>query len=306
MATRARAALALKEHARHPQVLEALAARLADDKEFWWVQEAAAQTLGAHGGQRACELLRKSASTPHALPRTEVAEALGACRDRDTTRLLVRMLEGDRSYHVAAAAARSLGQMEDPRAERALVRALSVSSWEDLVAKGALQGLAATRNPVVLGVISKAMRPPHSLNVREAAMGAVASLARGPHVTDSERDHLRRELERILHHELERIQWTAVAALETLGEPGASGALESLAVRAYDGDLQRKARRVAHALRTSPRRGAVPNDVAQDLRELVDKNRELRDRLAELERRLETLLDSRDPKKSDDDAQQGE
>ncbi len=92
-----------------------LASRLLDEDP--WTRVFAARALGRSGEETAAKALASRLSDPHAAVRAETVAALAALKRAD---MLPPSLTRDRSFHVRAAGARALGELDSPSAVEGL------------------------------------------------------------------------------------------------------------------------------------------------------------------------------------------
>src|SRR6185295_17635994 len=104
-----------------PPATKALAASVADEKEFWGVRAEAAAALGNLRSDEAFAALSAGTSAKHAKVRRAVVHALGAFKTAKAAELLKRAALRDASYLVEAEAARALGATKQPAAFDTLV-----------------------------------------------------------------------------------------------------------------------------------------------------------------------------------------
>ena len=249
--------------------LEALAAALGRAKEAWMVKSEVARALGKLRGDAAFEALKKCAHDRHPKVRRAVAEALGAFRTPAAARLLGELAKSDKSYLVAADAARSLGRTRQPGVLKQLVATLGKKSWADAERAGALDGMAHLRDEAALPAILKSSLYGVPTRGRRAAVHALASL--------SDSRETRHHLEDLLDDKDPHFRIAVIDALVQLGDTKARGALRRALDRELDGRVMRRLR---EALRDIGEAGA------QDRKRLGDDLETLRTELSDLKQRL--------------------
>lgn len=148
--------------------LAALGRSLKNEKEFWAVRVECAKTLSFYASLEAREVLLSAVSVKHAKVRRSVMSGLGGYRDLEVAQTLARVAADDPSYLVIAEALRSLGRTKQLSvAQKALEKALSTTSWADVVASAAVDGLGSLRNEAA------------SLRLEELTQYGVAPRVRG-------------------------------------------------------------------------------------------------------------------------------
>ena len=263
-----------------PAAVKALGTALNNDG-FWYVQVAAARGLGVAQGSAAREALVAALSHPQSRVRTAAATALGRFQgDEAVVAPLLKTLNRDRSYTAAGAAAAALGRAGATRTLPDLLKAAQRPSHREVVAAGALRGLAALRDPAQLGAILEHARPGREQRVRAVALGAAATLARatGP----EQRDEVRRTAERSLRDPLYFVRRGAIRALEDLGDAAAIPALRAAIDRDVEGAVRYESRVAIDGIRRGLTDAKEMGQLRDDVEELRRANRELRERLDRL------------------------
>jgi aminopeptidase N len=256
-----------------PVSVRALGEALGLRKEAWMVRAEAARALGRTRGEAAFEALKKAAKERHPKVRRAVAEALGAFRTPEAANVLRGLARGDRSYLVAADAARSLGRTRQPGVMKDLLAVIDRPSWADCQRAGALDGLSQLRDEQALPHVLARSRYGIPTRGRRAAVAALASL--------SDSKQTRQELEDLLDDADPHFRISVVDALAHLGDTKARGALRRALERELDG---RVARRLREALRDIGDSGSIERKrLGDDVETLRGELRELKTRLARLE-----------------------
>jgi aminopeptidase N len=261
--------------------VEALGKALVDEAQPWMVRAEAARALGKIRGDDALAHLLSAADTEHPKVRRSVAGALGNFRVGRAAKVLGRLAKKDISYLVQAESARALGKTRHKNAAKTLVPLLDRSSWADVTRAGALEGLAALRDDEQLDTIARFTRYGVPVRGRRAAISAMARLS------DSRRT--REQLEDMLEDSDPHLRIDVIAALESLGDPKARGALNRGLARELDG---RVVRRTREALR------ALGGSAATEQKRLSDELDTVRGELSELKVRLSKLEGDQPEKKT--------
>ncbi|MEO6953819.1 MAG: M1 family aminopeptidase [Polyangia bacterium] len=283
---RLRAARALGKQAAHTSRAALVSAMQTDS--FWATRAEAAKALGELRGLASRDALctqlplEESAKVRRAIVRAlaRFRHDLGAA----STVALV-LTEGDPSYLVEAEAATTLGKLRVPESFERLAAVIDRPSHRDVLSAAALAGLAALRDERGLPLALDRSRYGAPASARSAAISAAATLG-AEHA--SRRRATREDLEELALDDPDfRARMAAVEGLGTLGDPEAAGTLDRVAAVDLDGRVKRHAREVQRDLAD----GRGPADQVKALRDRTDaleKSRdELRDRLANLEARLE-------------------
>ena len=278
---RVQAIRALSRRQDAPTVV-ALGAALADEAQPWMVRAHAARALGRIRGDAALQSLLDSVETEQPKVRRAVAGALGSFRVGRAAKALGRLAKKDISYLVQAEAARALGKTRHKNAAKTLLPLIERSSWADVTRAGVLDGLASLRDDEHLETITRFTRYGVPVRGRRAAISAMAR------VSDTRKT--RQELEDLLEDSDPHLRIDVIAALESLGDPKARGALNRALARELDG---RVVRRTREALR------ALGGNASTEQKRLSDELDTVRGELSELKVRLSKLEGDPSVKKKD-------
>ncbi len=260
-----------------PVTLEALEARLMDEKEFWGVRAAAAEAIATLKSREAQATLIAATKVKHSKVRRAVAAGLGGFKNAASIDALRPLALSDESYLVVAESARALGRTRQAGAYDVLVDLLDRPSWADLVQSAAVTGLAGLKDERALHLLLAKTRYGHPMRTRRAA---VASLPKLVH------DRRGREiLEDLVGDRELDVRLAAVQALLDLGDPRARGALHAQIDVELDARVKRRIREVLRDL---------GGETKRSLEHLKEDFEKLRDELLELRRAVKKL----DPKKS--------
>lgn len=264
-----------------PTAVEALAAALTRDP-FWAAQAAAATALGATRTPAARDALLTAMRHKSSRVRTAVASALGAWReDEEVAATLAAAVTAETSYAAAGAAATSLGRLRTPGAAEVLRQAARTESYRDIIAIGAVNGLAALRDPAEVPVILAEARPPRRARLRGAALEAAARLAR--ELPEEHRHAVREAAEAGLLDPLYFVRRGATVALQALGDARAIPALSAVEEHDVEGAIRYGARVAIHYLSQGRSREEELNSLKDEVESLRRDGQETRDRLRKLE-----------------------
>jgi aminopeptidase N len=261
-----------------PPTVRALARALGTEAEAWMVRFEAARALGRIRSEAALEALIAATRAKHPKVRRAVASALGRFSKPAAARALTGLARRDRSYLVAADAARALGRTKQPGARKQLLAVLDAPSWADSRRAGALDGLAGLRDEDAVPAVIERTRYGIPSRGRRAAVLALAAL--------SSSRRAREHLETLLDDQDPHFRNAVVDAIATLGDPRARGALRSALDRELDG---RVARRIREVLRD------IGDSGSADRKRLGDELETLRGELAELRGRIASVEAKRPP-----------
>ncbi|MBI5498379.1 MAG: HEAT repeat domain-containing protein [Deltaproteobacteria bacterium] len=277
---RVRAAWALQDMPSRA-TLDALEAALKEDA-FWGVQADVAGVLGEMRGERALRILLGAlTSVKHPKARRAVARALGNWQHPDAARALEEKLRlGDDSYFVEADAATALGRTRDPGAAAVLREILRArDSWLDVVRAGCVAGLGETRDITQYEVVRGQAEYGHAVNVRIAAVAAMARLGQGRPLASQ----VVSDLDRLTEDRDFRVTMAILGAAEALQDSAAVPVVERLQRQGPDGRIRRRAEEVARALKAGRDGQGAVESLRTELDKLRDEQRILRDRVTALE-----------------------
>jgi len=280
--------------------LEALVTALNNDA-FWGVRVAAASALGKKGNEKALTALIRALEEldpkEYSRVRVAVAGALGRFQapqqadlaQRAAQSLRALLEQGDISYRVEAAAAESLGKTRTSGSVDALAKLIERPSWMNVVQRGIFNGLAATGEDRVVDIIAGYLNDASNYpTLRRAAAGGFVGVGRNRHLYSEE---ARQRAVTSLLSAVEHDTWTPVRsvsamALMALSEKRAIDVLERVASQELDSGAQRQMRAAAHVLRSGDKSEEQLRQLRQDLDEIREENRKLKEHLGSLEARV--------------------
>ncbi len=155
----------------------ALLERQARVERFWAAGAEFIRALGVIGTDASFASVKRLLSVKHPKLRRAAVEALARFSRPEAAALAAAYARRDPSIHVEAAAHRTLGQKRDPRYKGLLLSGLKKRSYRQVISAGALEGLAATKDPGLLDTFRKASLPPNRFGTRLQAMRALADYA---------------------------------------------------------------------------------------------------------------------------------
>ncbi len=255
-----------------PPTIEALAARLLDDGEFWGVRVESAEALGKLRAREAFEVLVRARDVAHPKVRRGVVDALGRFRTTAAVEALKPKALRDDSYLVEAEAARALGKTRQTAAFEVLLDVMGRTSWADVIASGAIDGLAALRDDRALPHLFSRTRYGHATRVRRAAALAIPKLA-----TDR---RAREHLEDLLDDSDPILRMDVVRALADLGDARSRAPLRARGEVDLDARVRRRIREVVRDLGGERK---INEELKDTVERLENEQRDLRARLAKLE-----------------------
>ncbi|MBI3552787.1 MAG: HEAT repeat domain-containing protein [Elusimicrobia bacterium] len=154
-----------------------LLAKAVRTERFWGAACEMAAALGSIRSELAFKRLTELVAIRQPKVRRAVLEALARHARPQSAALIAKLARRDPSARVEAEACRQLGWLDGKRRQGLLRKALSKASWRDMVAAGALGGLAARRDKGALELLKRMSRAPHAFGVRAEAMRHLADYA---------------------------------------------------------------------------------------------------------------------------------
>jgi aminopeptidase N len=255
-----------------PPTIQSLSARLFDDAELWMVRVECADALGRIRAREAFDTLVKARDVAHPKVRRGVVEALGRYRTTAAVEALKPKALRDESYLVEAEAARALGKTRQSAAYEVLLDVMARPSWADVIASGAIDGLAALRDDRALPHLYSRTRYGHPSRIRRAAAVAIPKLA-----TDR---RAREHLEDLLDDVDPIVRLDVVRALADLGDARSRSALRARSEIELDARVRRRIRETVRDLGGERKQN---EELKEAVERLENEQRDLRARLAKLE-----------------------
>lgn len=258
------------------QNTDALAEVLAADAP-WMVQAEAARALGKIGSKPALAALCAAGDLPHPKARRAVREAIGKFSGADPGSWLAAALEkGDASVLVEAETAKSLGATRWPAAFEALTAALNRDSWNETVRVGVLDGLALLGDPRGIDVAAQYLPARFATLLRCAAIRCLCQFVGEPH----------RALDALRPWAADtsfRFAFNLASSLGQIGDHRAAALLQTVAAKAVDGRVKKRANESLAALRGGLGAGKQVDGLRGDVDWLRGQLREMGDRLDQAE-----------------------
>jgi aminopeptidase N len=189
---------------------------------FWGVRLEATRSLAGFKTEASRAALVEALKDKNSRIRQAALQGLAELKDPSLADLYIATMKLDPSYFAVAGAARALGHAGAKTAYEALVELLKRDSWQDVIRVGAIQGLAALKDPRALDIGLKYAAPGNKPNVRAAAFELLAEIGKSS-------DRALGALTDALKDGSPVILQSAIRALAQLGDPRAIPALEELA-----------------------------------------------------------------------------
>ncbi len=223
-----------------PASTRVLARCLAEDpSEAVRIEVAAA--LGKHRSDAARYALLGAFATPDPSWRVRRAagKALGVGAPESLVERFEDLLGAEPSHRARCGLLRGLGQIKHAEARAALFGYLDLESPRHCVAAAAVSALAAQEDAEVVDELEIRARAGHPRQVRTAAIGGMARVARAEGIEAAVKRRVRKALEGYLSDPNYHVRGSAVAGLARIASKRSKGALE----RAHGGELYALLRR---------------------------------------------------------------
>ncbi len=259
-----------------PATLAALTARLEDEGEAWMVRAECADALGKLRTKEAFAALARNAGTLHPKVRRAVIGALGRFKTAEAFEAIKPHALSDASYLVEGEAARALGKTRQAAAFETLVEVVDRPSWADVVAAGAVDGLAALRDERALEHMQIWTRYGRPTRVRRAAIMAIPKLS-------TERK-AREHIEDLMDDPDPHLRIDVARALGELGDVKSRTVLRERLEVDLDARVRRRLREVLRDLGHDAKK--LGDQMKDDFEKMQTEQAALRARMALLEARL--------------------
>ncbi|NER84870.1 MAG: aminopeptidase, partial [Leptolyngbya sp. SIO1D8] len=263
------------------------------NEPFWGVRAEVAVQLADLKLDQATEALLKGLQDSHPKVRRAVVTALNKVKTSESYRALAELVkQGDASYYVEAAAARSLGKigasqlsgLPDAAETLTLLETLlrERAGWNEVVRSGALGGVSQFKtSEAALCLILQYTEPGVPSMLRLGAVRALGEVSTGQNKPNI--DRILERLEAISREPQFLTQMTVIAALGMMEDVGAVRVLQGIADHIDDGRVRRRAEEAMQKVSKAIEKDEAVAKLQQDLEELKKANQEMKSRLEELE-----------------------
>jgi aminopeptidase N len=188
---------------------------------FWAVRLEAVKSLAEYKNDASRAGLVEAVKDKDSKVRRAAITGLAAFKDKRLAELFTNIINSDPSYYAVAEAAKALGQTGAPGAFDTLTALLKQDSWQETIRGGALNGLAALKDPSALEIGLKYAAPGNRASLRGTAFLMLANIGKG-------NDQVLKTLTDALKEPAPQILFSAVQSIGVLGDPRAAPALEEL------------------------------------------------------------------------------
>ena len=256
--------------------------------------------MGREGGRTVAESLRKihndnamealieSTNQTDARVRLEVLKDIGKYFHPRAKEALIASLKNEKNPRIIAQAVKGLGPYHDPAVKELIDKYLSVDSYHNIIADGAVEAIHQQDDPSYIAkLLEKIKDNPDAFSnyTFQSALEALAYIDRN----EKNRDQVRDFLCSYLPGRRDTYKAPAIRALGTLEDPKAIAILETFSTATKDTSLQKESEWAINNLRWNNK----PHDNLKDLRaEVIDlqkSNRELKKELEDLKSKVKAL-----------------
>lgn len=286
------------------KAVEALKTALNNDP-FYGVRVEAAEALRKIHTDDSLEALFASQEQNDARVRRAVIEQLGRFYRESVFDALTVALTSEKNPDIVREVLRAVPAFDREEVNEILRDHLERDSFHQIVATAAVEGMRATADPshvdAILNVLiqRKNQWPGRNLDNVYRALGYL-----GNFLEQEEKAPVRQFLADQVNDPRDRVQRAAIHGLGLLGDPRAVPLLETFAAAAEDQPTQRAAEEAIRKLRSEKPVAVELGDLRSEVMELQKSNREFKDLMEELKKKLEALQgqeESRERKESSPD-----
>lgn len=162
-----------------------LGALLNDNETFWGLAVECARALGSLKAPAAIEELLKGTANRDSRVRRMAVASLGNSQDRRCFQELKRIFEEDTNVYVRGSAIEGIGKIDEPGSRELLLKALTETSQNDVVASSALTGISNSKSQDLIDILLQCAFPPTNDTLRIAATSSLWPFTKIPRVRDA-------------------------------------------------------------------------------------------------------------------------
>jgi aminopeptidase N len=257
-------------------------------------QEAVSALRGIHT-RAALEALLASTNQPDARVRVRVVDAIGAFYDEKSFAAHDAVLQREKNPEILSESIQALAASPNKNATERLLAYVNTNSFHQRVASRAITALRARRDasvtPALIDLVKKRWDELPT-SVLASALETVATLGADD---ESHRDAAREFLIAHVNEPRERIQLAAIRGLGTLRDEKAIAVLETFANAAKETPTRTPSELAINAIRSGRRPGNEAQALRTEVMDLKKENRELRDELKTLSKKVDAMQQSPKP-----------
>ncbi len=262
-------------------------------ERFWGVQAEIAKALKETGGDVARDALLAGLQFENHKARRACVQALDSFHGDATVIEAVRpmVINGDPSYRVESAAIETFAALEPGDGLYVLKQVLVRDSRNEVIRNAALRGLGKLRDPEVVPLLAEWTRPDKPRRCRSSAIRALAGVTKRTHIDEATILNIVDTLAAALGDTGRRVRGAAAGALGSISEPALARstlpALEAIAANDPESRVRRAAENTIKTIQEGKPAQVQMADLRDDLKEALEANEDLAERLE----KLESLMD---------------
>ncbi|MCU0914071.1 MAG: HEAT repeat domain-containing protein [Planctomycetes bacterium] len=258
-----------------------------NEDSFWGVRITAADALQDIHTDEAFTALVASRSQTDARVRLRMVASIGRFYRPETLETIERILENEKNPEIVAAAVESLGRYHTAEGHALIIRYLKSESYRNRLASAAVSAIRMLDDPQFIPALSKLLKAHNGAWGRGRfgqALDALAYIARN----EEDRTEVRELLGSYVNHPDRSVRTGAIRALGTLGDPQATGIVQTFTRDTPRDGVERAARDALAKLQEQ--KALAPQEVIE-LRQVVDDlkkdTKKLTDELEDIKKRLD-------------------
>ena len=262
-------------------------------ERFWGVQAEIAKALKETGGDVARDALLAGLQFENHKARRACVQALDSFHGDAVVIKAIRpmVINGDPSYRVESAAIETFAALEPGDGLYVLKQVLVRDSRNEVIRNAALRGLGKLRDPEVVPLLAEWTRPDKPRRCRSSAIRALAGVTKRTHIDEATILNIVDTLAAALGDTGRRVRGAAAGALGSISEPALARstlpALEAIAANDPESRVRRAAENTIKTIQEGKPAQVQMADLRDDLKEALEANEDLAERLE----KLESLMD---------------
>lgn len=259
---------------------------------FWGVQSEAADALAKIGGDSARDALVSGLGQKHPRTRRACAQHLASFHQDPKVIAAIRplVIDGDPSYSVETTAISTYARLEASDTLLVLTKVLERDSRFETIRNAAISALGRVQDPSAIALLTEWTGRDKPRSCRPTAIRALADITKRMQLDDETLLAIIDTIRVSLDDTGSRTRSSAVSALGQIIEPGLARetipTLEAIAANDSNRRLRKSALETIQAIQSGKPAQVQLADLRTELREAVDQNKALSERLAKLEREL--------------------
>lgn len=255
--------------------------------EFYGCRSEAARALRTLHTDEAFAALTNSLAQPDARVRQQVLSAVGSFYRPEAFEVLARRAAEEKNPDITAEAVRALAAYPRPESRERLISLLDSTSYHNALADAAVSAMRTQADPAYVQPLEKALKARATAFTSHGfgrGLEALAYLARNEERKEAVRDFLLAQL----NDRRQPVRLAAIRALGTLGEPTAIAPLQTFTRAGKESPERDAANKAVAAIRELKKPQDDLHDLRNEVLELQKQNREFKEQLDDLKKRMES------------------